>query len=366
MRARLVEPLRCPVCGDTLQLEAFETKNDLADESGESVWTVEGVLRDVGGAHEYPVILGVPRMLPPGEREGLGTRYPEFFAKHRDRLGSDLLDECSGGSDQDVVQGQIIDRFGYEWTEFKDYDSSNFDYWIDPIEPPFFDGKVGLDVGCGAGRHSEQAASYGADMVSMDLSWSVDSAVERSRTIANMNVVQGDVFAPPFAPGTFDFIYSLGVLHHTPHPPRAFDSVAPLAKDGGAVFVMIYGNQRKWVIRLLAAARFVTNRLPNPAIKAHSNMGAICDGLFIVPYRALRALGLEWVAKAIFPTRIMNYSDFPYKDSVTDWFDRLSYPEVHYYSDEQIREWYDRNAFRDVLVTPLLNHAYRGLGYRTA
>ncbi len=363
MRTRLVEMLRCPVCGDTLTPETFQTEPD--DDSGEPDWIGEGVLRDTDGLHEYPVILGVPRMLPPGEREGLGKRYPEFFAKHRDRLGTALLDECGGGTEQDRVQGQIIDRFGYEWTEFKAYDSDNFIYWIEPIETQFFGGKLGLDIGCGAGRHSAEAASYGAEMVSIDLSWSVDSAVERSRTIPNMNVVQADVFAPPFAPETFDFIFSLGVLHHTPDPPRAFDSVVPLAREGGAVLVMIYGSQRKWVIRLLAAARFVTNRLPNPVIKAVSHLGGVCDEFFIQPYRALRALGLERMAKAMFPTRIMNYADFSYRDIVTDWFDRLSYPEVHYYDDEQIRDWYESNAFRDILVTPLLNHAYRGLGYRS-
>ena len=109
----------------------------------------------------------------------------------------------------------------------------------------------------------------------------------------------------------------------------------------------------------------ITTRLPNPMIKALSYSGGFVDELFIQPYRALRAMGLERLAKAVFPTRVMNYADFTFQNVVTDWFDRLSYPEVHYYSDEQIHGWYRQSGCRDVLVTPLLNHAYRGLGYRT-
>ena len=151
MRMRLLDVLRCPMSGSALDLEVFSSENDPAGDAEQPTRVVEGILRDAEGTYEYPVIGAVPRMLLPGERKGLGERYPEYFAAHRDRLGNDLLQECAGAHAQDRVQSDIIDRFGYEWTEFEDYDSDNFLYWIEPIRPAFFKGKFGLDIGCGAG-----------------------------------------------------------------------------------------------------------------------------------------------------------------------------------------------------------------------
>jgi SAM-dependent methyltransferase len=321
------------------------------------------LLRCEDDSHEFPVIGGVPRMILPGERRGLGERYPAFFARHRTALGAAIREECGARVGQDEVQAKIIDRFGYEWTRFAEYDSDNFLYWIQPLTAEFFAGRLGLDVGCGGGRHAAKAVSFGAEMVALDLSWAVEVAERRAVSDPRLHVVQGNAFALPFARESFDFIYSLGVLHHTPDPPRAFRSIVPYAKKGGAVFVMIYGSQRRQVIRLLALLRKVTTRLPNVAIEALSYAGGVIDMGFILPYRGLRAIGLGGLARRVFPTRIMNYSRSTFRDVVTDWFDRLSYPEVHYYSDAEIHDWYARSGCMGIRTSPILNHAYRGLGY---
>ncbi len=56
-----------------------------------------------------------------------------------------------------------------------------------------------------------------------------------------LHFVEASVFAVPFAPGTFDVIYSRGVLHHTVSTERAFRNMAALAKPGGTVYLWVYG-----------------------------------------------------------------------------------------------------------------------------
>ena len=50
---------------------------------------------------------------------------------------------------------------------------------------------------------------------------------------------------PPFKDSTFDFIWSDGVLHHTPNTFSAFSSVEKLLKKGGKFYAWFYPNYTK-------------------------------------------------------------------------------------------------------------------------
>ena len=102
--------------------------------------------------------------------------------------------------------------------------------WIWPIEPAFFKDKLVLDAGCGIGRHAFFAAAYGAkEVIGIDLSDAVDTAFENVGHLPNAHIVQADIYDPPFrratAGGDFDFIYSIGVLHHLPDPESGLRSL---------------------------------------------------------------------------------------------------------------------------------------------
>jgi SAM-dependent methyltransferase len=57
-------------------------------------------------------------------------------------------------------------------------------------------------------------------------------------------VVRADLFDLPFEPGSFDGIFSLGVLHHTPAPGRAIEALAPLLRRGGRFAAWFYERRR--------------------------------------------------------------------------------------------------------------------------
>jgi 2-polyprenyl-3-methyl-5-hydroxy-6-metoxy-1,4-benzoquinol methylase len=96
--------------------------------------------------------------------------------------------------------------------------------------PDDLKGKLVLDVGCGAGRFSEVALRWGATVVGIDLSLAVDSAYVNLDSRSQFHVALADIFRLPFKSESFDVIFSLGVLHHTPDTAQAFRQVATPAE----------------------------------------------------------------------------------------------------------------------------------------
>ncbi len=100
------------------------------------------------------------------------------------------------------------------------------------------DGATVLDGGCGAGRYSEVAARLGAKVVGLDLSSA--AFVTRENVPNCAAVVRGSILEPPFAPGSFDKVFSIGVLQHTPDPLGAAQKLMELVKPGGQLAIWMY------------------------------------------------------------------------------------------------------------------------------
>jgi SAM-dependent methyltransferase len=72
----------------------------------------------------------------------------------------------------------------------------------------------------------------------MDLSEAVVAA--HANLGDRVRIIQADLFHAPFAPGTFDIVYSIGVLHHTPDTKAATKAIASLVKPGGILAIWVY------------------------------------------------------------------------------------------------------------------------------
>jgi SAM-dependent methyltransferase len=104
-----------------------------------------------------------------------------------------------------------------------------------------------LDVGCGAGRFAEVALSAGAIVVALDYSSAIDACRLNLGDHPNLHLVQGDIYRLPFARNSFPYVYSLGVLQHTPDVARAFAALPQMLQPDGQLAVDFY--QRSWKTR---------------------------------------------------------------------------------------------------------------------
>ena len=92
---------------------------------------------------------------------------------------------------------------------------------------------VGLDAGCGKGRYTRFLAEHLGALVALDGSSAVEAAARNLAGFPSVLVVRSDLRQAPFAAGSFDFISSLGVLHHLDDPRAGFDRLVGIPGPGG-------------------------------------------------------------------------------------------------------------------------------------
>ena len=314
---KLLEMLRCPKCRGELAVSTEE-------------------LRCGACALAFPVVDGIPRMLLPDLREALAG------------------EKSATGMDAKQVETAL--SFGYEWQQFPEmYDEweRQFLDYMQPHGPDFFRGKRVLDAGCGNGRFAYYAGKYGAEVWAIDLGPAVEVA-RRNTEAVNVNVVQADLHNPPFALESFDFIYSIGVLHHLPDPEVAFRNLLRFLKPGGEVQIYLYWKPERRPVKALllsgiAGARQLTTRLPHKAVYLLAYPAALSAFLFFVwPYRILKRL--PPFARLAEELPMKQYASFPFRVCVNDQLDRLSAPIENRYTRADVQNWLTRAALESPRV----------------
>lgn len=170
--------------------------------------------------------------------------------------------------------------FGFEWnkharTQYDSYTGTNISetrFFKETKWPRELQGETILEVGSGSGRFTEQAASTGAMVVSMDYSCAVDANYASNGRRDNVLIVQGDIYSMPFKVSFFDRLFCIGVLQHTPDVERAFFSLLEYLKPGGSLVIDVY--RYEWWTYLLKTkywVRPITKRLP------HETLYKLCD-----------------------------------------------------------------------------------------
>jgi 2-polyprenyl-3-methyl-5-hydroxy-6-metoxy-1,4-benzoquinol methylase len=170
-------------------------------------------------------------------------------------------------------------EFGENWRSFLDVlDEDRIAMaeasLMDMLEVSDLTGLRFLDAGSGSGLFSLAARRLGAQVYSFDFDLqSVACTAELRRRYFpdddHWHVDQGSVLDVPYLTtlGTFDVVYSWGVLHHTGAMWQALDNVTRLVADGGRLFISIYNDQGfasqcwRWVKRVYCESRPVRRAL---------------------------------------------------------------------------------------------------------
>jgi SAM-dependent methyltransferase len=298
LKRTLLEWLRCPVCRSALRFVEDVPREEI----------VSGQLTCERG-HAFPIAHGVPRFVA-------SDAYTQSFSYEWQRFARTQLDSYTHRTDtRERLQASL-----------------NV-----PLEQ--LRGKLVLDAGCGTGRFAEIVQRYGAEYIGIDFSFAIDAAYANAGHLPGVHFAQADIFHLPFADGVFDLVISLGVLHHTPDPRRAFASVARVLRPGGSLSITVYDAGNKVYVANSRFWRRFTTRLPRRVLHALSYAAAPLYYLWTLPVvggllRAVAFISLE-----------RNW-----RWRVLDTFDWYSPRYMSWHTHHEVFGWFKENGFVDVEV----------------
>lgn len=284
-----------------------------------------GTLTCARCATTYPIIRGVPRMNDSmeGMRNVARTFDFEWKAHHEGRF------------EQSTLWGRTPVE---TWNDFL----SRLMIPADRV-----DGALVLDAGCGSGQFTRVAGEHGAGLVvGLDVSDAVDEAFQLCADLPNVQIVQGNVLAPPFKPGLFDVVWSSGVLHHTPDARRGHQALSRLVKPGGVFYVYVFAkrfNPFRFTKDVLDFLR--VTKLPPKALLSLSKAFAYVSVALLWGYRMLRRLpGLrpqtERVERTVRPRTLRHLH--------LTWFDALSPEYDSRHTEAEVTDWFRHAGFTDI------------------
>src|SRR5476649_1422314 len=110
-----------------------------------------------------------------------------------------------------------------------------------------------VEIGCGTGQMCLYLARADRVVIGADLtraSLLLGAAAARRFGLDRVQFVETDLRRPGLKAGSFDVVYSSGVLHHTPDPRLSFARLVELARPGGTIVIGVYNAFARIPLRL--------------------------------------------------------------------------------------------------------------------
>jgi len=320
MEKKFLKYIKDPQTSVELKLFVFKEEKDNL---------ISGVLVNPEGQIAFPILHGVPVLLPFSFPQDFVTQYKKELQNINEQFNNKLSFEC------------FEDKYSFsaEW-EFH-FNNSLIKTWGWNVEDRFeqflletqsskkeLNDKLILDAGCGNGILTEYISSYSGLTIGIDLSDSVFFA-EKNRISKNVCFIKGNLQSLPFADGIFDIIVSNGVIHHTQNTESSFYCLSSAVKQGGKLYVWLYSDKGnfKWRIKrkFFDFARVIISRLNKKT---------------------------QFIIVSIFAT-ILNilHKNRDKNELRINMYDSLTPRWRHYHTPEEIAHWYYKSGFGPICLT---------------
>lgn len=294
---------------------------DSCAETGGEIET--GTLACMGCRHDYPIVDAIPRFVN-------SESYAHTFGFQWRLFRRTQMDSHTG---LPISRQRFLSFTGWSVEDLR--------------------GKLLLDAGCGAGRFAEVALDCGAEVVAVDYSGAVDACRQNLGSHRLFHVVQADVYRLPLRPGSFDFVYSFGMLQHTPDVEKAFLALPQQLKEGGQLAVDVYPKLWRNVLWPKYWLRPFTRRLSAPALLRLSTflvrlLLPLSNAIGRIPMagRKLRYLLPVVNYQGVYPLSEAQQREW----SVLDTFDMLSPAHDHPQSSATVKRWFEKAGLKQIHI----------------
>jgi SAM-dependent methyltransferase len=270
---------------------------------------------------------------------------------------SDNVIDFSSIDKVDYLQQRSKQSFGVEWTQY--YASLGWTTKALPSEqeafltytramPNFFANNIVVDAGCGNGRYINIVNRISSPpprlIIAADLSDSIYVAAKNCSSFTNVVFVKINLnLLSTVLKQPVDYVYSIGVLHHTPNAEESFNSLAKCVKTDGFMSVYLYGKGNPLLYRVNS---FLRNRFfqawPHKLIYYLVVLIAIPCQVFRIPF--FGPWMLDFIGRFVF----VSYD-------VHNMFDAYTAGYTSFHKKSEVEEWYRSNGF-DCVVDSQLNH----------
>lgn len=253
------------------------------------------------------------------------------------------------------MKNKIISDFGDEWEKFDQINLNEKE--LLKIYNDYFDifpwekltkESIGIDIGCGSGRWSNFTAERVKSLTLLDgSSKSIKVSKKMLKKFCNINYLHSDVNKIPIKDSTFDFAYSLGVLHHVPQVDQAMAEINRILKPGAPFLIYLYylfDNKPYWYKLIWLLSDFLRKgicKLPNPLKMI------ICELIAMVIYLPLSRMShlLEKLRFNVSTFPLSYYRNKSFYTMRTDSLDRFGTTYEKRYSKIEIKKLLSSHGF---------------------
>lgn len=279
----------------------------------------DGIIRCNGCGTEYSVVKGIPRFVP---LENYASSFGYQWNVHRETQ----LDSNTG---LPISRNRVFAVTGW---------------------PECLDGQAILEAGSGAGRFTEVLLGSGADVFSFDFSNAVEANCANNGNNPHLHLFQGDIFRVPLRKSSFDKVFCLGVLQHTPDPARAFKSLAEFVRPGGELVIDVYTKSFQHLCQWKYLLRPLTKRMNKELL--YKIISTIVPKLIPIA-KLFRRFGGKYGARLL---PFVEYSRLGLPKylneqwAILDTFDMFSPMHDHPQTVATVNNWFKDAGFEDVKV----------------